>query len=171
MAKFKRAVAIGYKELGNHKVNRSKVFLKMCEGFKTRFPDINRIYAYINPNPIERLQFMLVFKFVSHVKSKVVDTYMTKYTIVCGNAVSFTSLEGFDICDERGKLDDWYKEVMTQPATYPESFFRDIINRNDDLRFDNKDPDKYWKNPKNATKLIEHFDQYLVTFYQSLPSR
>ena len=60
---------------------------------------------------------------------------------------------------------------MTQPATYPESFFRDIINRNDDLRFDNKDPDKYWKNPKNATKLIEHFDQYLVTFYQSLPSR
>ena len=105
--KFIRKVRLSYRELGLHKVNRSKVFLKMCDEFKKRYPSIKLIYAYINPNPIERLQFMLIFKFTSHIKSNMFDSYMTKYTIVCGNAVSFTSLEGFDICDERNELDNF----------------------------------------------------------------
>ena len=34
MEKFHRRVPISYQELGAHKVNRSKVFLKMCNEFK-----------------------------------------------------------------------------------------------------------------------------------------
>lgn len=171
MEKFHRRVPISYQELGAHKVNRSKVFLKMCNEFKRRYPNIKLIYAYINPNPIERLQFMLIFKFTSHVKTRMFENFMTKYTIICGNAVSYTSLEGFDICDSRNELDNWFADVMTQPATYPETFFRDIINRNDELSYEDKNSDKYWKKPENADKLINHLDGYLVSFYQSLPKR
>ena len=171
--KFKRNVPITFKELETRKINRSKVFLELCEEFKKRYPYITLIYAYINPDVFERLQYMLIFKFKTRNKTPMLDVPMIKYTIVCGNTFSFSSLEGFDISRYKGQLDAWFEDIMTNPATYPEMFFKDIINRNNDLTYikNEQEPDKFWKNPANADILIKHLDTYISSFYYSLPRR
>ena len=164
MRHFTRGLNLAPVDLLQKKINRPAVFADVCNEFKARYPMIKLIYAYLNPKPLERLEYMLIFKFID-------QTNMIKMTIVCGNAFSLSSLEGYAISKERNSLDAWFKDVMDRPATYPEKFFKDIIEREEFLTY-SKDPnlaEHYWKNPNNAERLIKHLDEYLVTFSMSNP--
>ena len=167
MATFKRKVRVGIDETFQHKMNYEATFKALCLEFKKRLPECKLVYAYINPDPMDRLQMLLIFKFTA--KSGTED--MTKYLIHIANLGSLLSLQGFDICRERGELDGWFEDLMTSPVVYPEKFLKDIINRSDDLTWykDPKCPNKYWRDPDNAHKVIEQLDQYAASFYNSKP--
>ena len=124
-------------------------------------PYLKLEYGYLNTkDPSARIQLMLLFSFTG----KGGDSNVTKYLIYIANQFSYFSLEGFDICSRRGKLDEWFEDFSDRPVVYPENFIRDMIqdsegvlprtetNPEGRLSWSSKDKDAYWKNPNNAKR-------------------
>lgn len=168
-------VPISFKELSMHKYNLNETFKTMVSEIKRRMPYLTLVYGYVNTkDPSERLQFMLIFSFDSKDSTQKV---VKKYLLFIGNAFSYFSFEGFDICKQRKRLDDWFEDFQEKPVVYPEHFVRDIIedsegsldktdnNPTGKLSWSDKDPESYWKNPKNAKAVVEHLDKYSSMFY------
>ena len=157
-------VQIPLAEYSKHRCNISATFKDLVTNIKKRIPDLKLDYAYINTDdPMERIQMMLLFKFKANGgPSGVVD----KYLVYIANTFSYFSLEGYDICKQKGKLNEWFEDFQDRPVVYPEQFIKDMINdTNGKLSWDNKNPDKYWKNPKNAKEVATTLDKYASVYH------
>lgn len=160
-------VRLSVKELTHHKCNTTAVLKTMITEIKQRMPFLKLDYAFINSDVADRIQFMLLFTFTG----KGGGDNMKKYLVFIANTFSYYSLEAFDMCRERGKLDEWFEDFQDKPVTYPENFVRDMINDSDGkLSWSKSNPDTYWKNPKNARDVAYQLDKY-ATVYHSLAGK
>lgn len=157
-------VQIPFAEYSKHRCNISATFKDLVTNIKKRIPDLKLDYAYLNTDdPMERIQMMLLFKFKADGGPKgIVD----KYLVYIANTFSYFSLEGYDICKQRGKLNEWFEDFQDKPVVYPEQFIKDMINDTQGkLSWDNEDPEKYWKNPKNAKEVATTLDKYASVYH------
>jgi hypothetical protein len=161
MAKFDRGLKIGFDELLNHRIDKKETFASLYSEIKKRYPYLKCVYAYLSPTPADRIQYLLIYSFLGSVGRRG-DT-IKKYVILIGNGFSLLSLHGYDIAKKRGALDSWFKDCFDTPVTYPEVFFKNIVERSDELSL-NKDDPRYWKKPENATALAKQLDDYAAQF-------
>lgn len=176
---------LGYKvriplwDLMNHKTNINDSFKSMVSEIKMRMPFLTLVYGFINSkDPSERIQVMLIFSF----KGKGGGSDITKYLIFLANESSYFSLDGYDICRQKGKLDEWFEDFQDKPVVYPINFVKDMIqdsegvlpktatNPEGRLSWSDTDPDAYWKNPKNALLVAKQLDKY-ASMYDSIASK
>ena len=164
-------VKISVKEYSTHRCNLKTTLKALINEIHTRMPYLKLEYAYVNSgDPLERIEMMLLFSFIA----KNGESTIKKYFVYIANTFSYYSLEGFDICRQRGKLDEWFEDFKEKPVVYPEIFLKDIINDSDDKLTWYKDPnapEKYWKDPNNGKAVAEQLDKYATSYHTRAPKR
>ena len=172
MASLNGKIRISVNEYTTHRCNVKETLNTMIKEIHNRMPYLKLEYAYVNTkDPLERIEMMLLFSFDAQNGAA---AKIKKYFIYIANSFSLYSLEGFDICRQRGQLDDWFDDFKDKPVVYPEIFLKDIINDSDEKLTwykDPKAPEKWWKDPKNGKTLAEHLDKFATSFHHTAPKR
>ena len=157
MVKYNRRLDYEPLQIADHVIQRDTVFMDMINEFnKIPFkvkPKL--IYAYLNPDPLDMIQFVLIGK-ITEIPPPDAENQRTRrrYLMLSAPNFSLTSLQSYHMAKNDGKIEDYFSELTSQPIVVPEPAFFDFITQEAGLSLD-KDNELYWKDTKNAPKLAE----------------
>lgn len=144
--------------ISNHVIQLDTTFMSLIEEFnKIPFKvDMKLVYAHLNPDALDMIQFVLIAKITEKPAPDAEDQRTRRrYLLISAPNFSLTSLQSFDMAKKDNKLEDYFAELTSQPIVIPESAFNDFIVHEAGLSLDKSDP-AYWKNEENAATLAKH---------------
>jgi len=137
--------------------SRERLFMDLINEYKTRYPNVKFILAYLNKDASLKVDYLIVFEFKHNTTNELGIGFDIPYIYTKG------SIPGYRYCKRENKLNEFFKEANNKITAISYSKFKTYIEGYLELSMKKEDP-LYWKSPNNFKKLsdglIELYIQY-----------
>lgn len=135
--------------------DRQIVFKNLLDNYKVYFPDLKRIYAYLNFNANIGIDYIVMF--TANIEGQQIVLWDAPYLYTS------RTTPGYKWAIKNNLYDEFFKDCWMHMCRMPYPKFKEFIKFKCKLNF-SKDSKEYWKDPNNGNIILEQFSSMAMQY-------